>query len=263
MSDDGHTVGVDLFGAAVGWESLPAGSIVLCATHGHPEHCGLFAELLRNADPERLKATHLLSSPDVVDPILDQSPLPAGNAHGVAAGGSVSLEGVRISTFSWQHLPILPPESLAAKAEYAKQLSRHPIEAARIAFSALRLPMQAPYLGFHITLPSGLKILNYSEGLHRMTNASEVTSVAEALPADVVMLAVEPEDTEAIPHWIEILSPSTVIIYEAHRPWREMFELPYVDLADYAETLGKDLPGIRVEALIEPGDRVDVAKAGG
>ncbi len=53
-------------------------------------------------------------------------------------------------------------------------------------------------------------------------------------PANVLLFAVEPEDVDVIPCWIEMLLPSIFMLYEAHRPWRVVFGLPYVDLEDYA-----------------------------
>lgn len=99
------------------------------------------------------------------------------------------------------------------------------------------------------TCRDGLRVLNYAEGLHRLTDAREVAAMARQLPADVLLFAVEPEDVDAIPRWIEILSPSTMMLYEAHRSWREMFRLPYVDLEDYAAKLSARFRRIQFSAL--------------
>ncbi len=50
-------------------------------------------------------------------------------------------------------------------------------------------------------------------------------------------------------HQVELLSPSTVMLYEAHRPWREMFRLPHVDLEDYAAKLSTRFRWIQFSAL--------------
>jgi hypothetical protein len=66
---------------------------------------------------------------------------------------------------------------------------------------------------------------------------------------------VEPQDVLVIPRWIELLSPTTVILYEAHRPWREMFDLPYVDLEEYAAKLAERFRQIQFVPLITSGVR--------
>jgi hypothetical protein len=84
-----------------------------------------------------------------------------------------------------------------------------------------------------------------------MTDAGQVQAVAQHLPAATLLFAVEPEDAAAVPRWIETLAPSTVLLYEAHRPWRELFQLPYIDLTDYAHTLSARFQQMRFVPLLE------------
>jgi hypothetical protein len=247
-------IGIDLFGDAVTWASLgQAATTVLCLTHGHPEHCGSMRRFLSSANAP-LVATHLVSSAPVVDHVTRGIALPAANAHRVKAGERVSIDGASIAVFEWRHMPLLPPGA-RAKASYAAHVLSRPIEFARVASSGLRLPMRAPMLGFHITFPDGRSVLNYAEGLHRLTDPREAESVASRLPADVLMFAVEPDDVDAIPRWIEMLRPAEVFLYEAHRPWREVFGLPYVDLGVYTAGLSARFGRVRFDSLSRPGQR--------
>lgn len=247
-------VGFDLFGESVTWNVLPdAATTILCVTHGHPEHCGSLRRFL-SAENARLDRTHVISSPAVIDHVTHGVQIPAANLHPIEKNRVLEIDGVRITAFEWQHMPLLPP-SARAKTSYAVHVLRRPIEFARVATGGLRLPMNAPMLGFHVTFADGLRVLNYAEGMHRLTDAHEVESTARQLPADVLLFAVEPEDAAVIPRWIEILSPSMVILYEAHRPWREMFDLPYIDLEDYAAKLSARFRQIEFVPLIVPGAR--------
>lgn len=137
-------------------------------------------------------------------------------------------------------------------------LLRHPVPFVRIAASEIRLPMRAPTLGFQVRFPGGRTLLNYSEGLHRLTDPAEVEAVARRLSTDVLLFAVEPEDVEAIPRWVRVLGSPEVILYEAHRPWRELFDLPYVDLDDVARELEARVPSARVRTVTLPGQRLEV-----
>lgn len=254
----GETViGFDLFGESVTWDVLPnAATTILCVTHGHPEHCGSLRRFL-SAEDARLDRAHIVSSHPVIDHVT-RGLNHAANAHPLTRDASVAIDGVRVTAFTWKHMPLLP-SGMRAKTSYVTHVLSRPIEFARVAYSGLRLPMNAPMLGFHVVLADGLHVLNYAEGMHRLTDPREVEAAAQRLPADVLLFAVEPEDVEVIPRWIEILSPSTVIFYEAHRPWREMFGLPYVDLEVYVAELATRFRQIQFVPLITAGvQRIDV-----
>lgn len=250
-------IGFDLFGEAVTWEALPnAATTILCITHGHPEHCGSLQRFL-SAKDARLDRAHVISSRPVIDHVT-RGLNHAANAHTLINDASIAVDGVRVSGFEWKHMPLLPP-SVRAKTSYVTHVLSRPIEFARVAFSGLRLPMNAPMLGFHVVFADGLRVLNYSEGMHRLTDPREVEATAQRLPADVLLFAVEPEDVAVIPRWIELLSPSTVILYEAHRPWREMFGLPYIDLECYAAELAGKFGQIQFVPLMATGmQRIDM-----
>ncbi len=244
-------VGFDLFGEAVTWDALPdAAEIILCVTHGHPEHCGSLRRFLSTGGA-RLDRTHIVSSQPVIDHVT-HGLNHAANAHPLTSGAPVAIDGVLVSSFEWKHMPLLPP-GMRAKTSYVTHVLSRPIEFARVASSGLRLPMSAPMLGFHVVFADGPRVLNYAEGMHRLTNPREVEATAQRLPADVLLFAVEPEDVEVIPRWIEILSPSMVILYEAHRPWRETFRLPYVDLEGYAAELSAHFHQIKFVPLVATG----------
>lgn len=229
-------IGFDLFGEAVTWEALPdVTTTIMCVTHGHPEHCGSLRQLLSDRDAQ-LDRTHVISSPAVIDHVTRDVAVPTANLHPIEKNGVLALDGVRITAFEWKHMPLLPL-GIDRKLDYAAHVLRHPIELARVGASGLRLPMRAPMLGFHVVFTNGPRVLNYAEGLHRLTDPREIETTTQRLPADVLLFAVEPEDVDVIPRWIELLSPSMVMLYEAHRPWREMFDLPYVDLEEYAAKL--------------------------
>lgn len=245
------SVGFDLFGDAVSPDALDnASTVILCATHGHPEHCGSFRSLLRSPEvAARASDIHLISSPQVIRYVNQGGLLPSANAHAVSHMEQIRIHDVQITSFFWTHLPLLPP-GMRPKIEYATSLLSHPVDFVRIGLMGLSLPMNAPKLGFHLAFPDGTTVLNYAEGLHRLTDAHEVEIIARELPADVLLFAVEPEDTEAIPRWVEILNPSRVLLYEAHRPWRELFRLPYINLVDYAGELSKHFSWIKFDTLI-------------
>lgn len=252
VKHDDVLVGFDLFGKAVKWDSLAgAAKTILCVTHGHPEHFGSLRQFL--AAPEaQLSTTHVVASRSIIDYLARAVSLPAANAHRLEADSHILLGDARVSAFSWAHMPLLPPR-IGPKITYAAHLLSHPHAFMRIALGGLGLPMRAPMHGFHITFTNGCRVLNYAEGLHRLTDLREVERVASKLPAEVLLFAVEPDDLEAIPRWLEILNPSRVFMYEAHRPWRELFKLPYIDLDAYASQLSTRFADMQFNSLVQEG----------
>lgn len=253
-------VGFDLFGEAVTWAALgDAETIILCVTHGHPEHVGSLRQFL--AAPEaraHLPKTHLVSSPKLVAYVTrGGGRLPASQAHSLQDGEAVRIAGVEVAAFRWAHAPLLP-SGLGAKGTYLRKLVAHPLVLADILLRGLRVPRNAPRLGFRVGFADGIRALNYSEGMHPRTEVGEVEAVARRLPAEVLLFAVEPENTAAIPSRAAAFHPQTVVLYEAHRHWRDLFGLPVVDLMRYAEELSAAADGGGVRVLTEPGQRVVV-----
>lgn len=250
-----HTlIGFDLFGEAVTTDVLQAEPIIiLCITHGHPEHAGSLQALLESPQARPyLPNVHLISSPGVVRHINRRGILTPQNTHCVQTGDSITIAGVRVTAFTWVHMPLLPP-GMQPKLKYISQLILHPVDLVRIGTQGLLLPMNAPQLGFHLAYPDGTTVLNYSEGVHRLTNPVEVKQIAHKLPADLLFFAVEPDDAEAIPRWVDILSPKEVYLYEAHRPWRDLFHLPFIDLEQYARELAQRFPALNVSQFTRGG----------
>lgn len=247
-------VGFDLFGDAVTWDVLNEEPVViLCVTHGHPEHAGSLRAFLEAPQARQsLAKVHLISSPGVIKHINRNDIFAPERVHSIKNNESVSIDGLTITSFSWVHMPLLPP-AFRDKVEYIFQLIVHPIDLIRIGLLGLRLPMNAPQLGFHITYPDGTTVLNYSEGMHRLTAPKEVEKIAKNYPSDMLFFAVEPDDVEAIPRWVKMLVPKDVYLYEAHRPWRDTFHLPFIDLNDYADELSAGFNQMTFSALTKIG----------
>lgn len=252
-------VGFDLFGEAVTWPTLSVSeAIILCVTHGHPEHVGSLRRLLRAPEARaQLPKTHLVSSPPVVAYVNHHALLPASQTHALREGEAVRIGGVEVAAFRWAHAPLFPA-GLRAKGAYLTTLLSHPLVLADILLPGLRVPRKAPTLGFRVAFADSLRVANYSEGMHPQTEVGEVEAVARRLPAEVLLFAVEPENTAAIPSRVAAFHPQTVVLYEAHRRWRDLFGLPVVDLARYAEDLSAAADGVGVRVLTEPGQRVVV-----
>ncbi len=223
--------------------------VVLCVSHGHPDHVGAIHAMSMRQDPQFEARTHVLSSREILRAVANEKNGPR-HLHEMQPGDVIKLAGAEFTCFSWQHMSLLPP-GLRPKFAYVRSLLSHPFGLARVGLEGLGHPLRAPTLGFGVRFSGGCTVVNYGEGLHRRTNIREVREIAQHFSPQVVLFAVEPEDTEIIPRFLRVLGPETICIYEAHRPWREMFELPCVDLEHYAKVLRKLLPHVSVIPLVE------------
>jgi hypothetical protein len=92
-------------------------------------------------------------------------------------------------------------------------------------------------LGFRIILPNGLTLLVYGEGLHRRTGRGGAQAIGTRLPAQLLLLAAEPEDVDVLPGLVNATGAAIVGLYQAHEKWREAFRLPCADLAALASEI--------------------------
>ncbi len=242
--------GFDVFGRGVEDVGFVVGNPYhLFISHGHPEHCGHINKIRRRDHSRQLR---LYSSEPVLD-FVRSFGLTEVQLHGLSKNPMVTESGLCVASFEWKHMPLLPPESVGAKIRHLLQLARHPLRFVSEFVSGLGMPIRAPTIGFHLRFPDGTTVLNYAEGLHRLTLADEVERVARQYPSDILLAGVEREDREVIPRWIKILNPRTVVLFEPHGPWRSAFGFPETPLREIGEGIQKLFPEKKVIVCESPG----------
>ncbi len=202
-------------------------------THGHPEHIAAALEHL--CKPAR-KACHVAASPRICRYMRRRSDNAADQFTICEAQQRINFAGLGIDIFQWQHMPLLPP-GIRPALHHIKSLISHPALALRIIVAGLRGPLPWPMLGFRIEIPDAPAVLVYGEGLHRHTGQANARRVASCFPAQVLLVAVEPEDTDMLPELIDAIGAKTVGLYQAHEQWRLGFSLPCADLDALASVL--------------------------
>lgn len=221
----------------------PDRAAYILITHGHPEHVeGTLAHL---RDPARRQPVEVAAGAGVCRHLRRHARHPADRLRVCAPQEHFGLAGFGVDVFAWHHMPLLPP-GLGPKLAHLRALASRPVRALRIVLDGIRGPWPFPMLGFRIASPAGQRLLVYGEGLHRMADAEVVAAVGRSLPADVLLAAVEPEDIGALPELIARAGAPQVALYEAHRPWREGFDMPLADLDALAATLARAGRNVRV-----------------
>lgn len=230
--------------------------VIVCVSHGHPDHFEGARELSRSSELPLLARSHVVSTPPVIRRL---SRARLRHLHALRGGESTEVDGVRVHGFWWDHMTLLPPER-DLRAIYLQKFLSHPFALANVALHGLGSPIAAPTLGFVVELPDGPIILNYGEGLHRNTDPRQVEEVSRRYQPDVLCLAVEPEDLEAVATWVSVLDAPIVLVHEAHRPWRDAFGLPHVHLQSFCAEMSARLGSRRVIPLARPGTALDLEK---
>ena len=251
------SVGFDVSGGRAVADALrAAATAVLCVTHGHPDHVAGTRRLMNTGRGDRrLSGLHLVSSAPIIGCVSAGNRRADITCHPLCDREAISVNGVRLTAFCWTHAPLLPA-GLGPKLAYVTRFAHRPVDAIGIVHSTVGLPLRAPTLGFHVRFPCGFSLINYAEGLHHRTDPCEVEAVASETRAEMALFAVEPEDVACLPQWADLLSVRWVVLYEAHRPWRERFGLPTVDLHACAHWLSSRFPQVRVDTLGVPGQTI-------
>lgn len=226
--------------------------VQILLTHGHPEHvAGTIRYLAR--DSRRARAT-VLASPRLSRVLARRPKAPGDRLLGCRPGQTLAIGGVGVDVFEWRHMTLLPSGLRPALVRLC-QLARRPGLALRIAARAARIPRPGPMLGFRLTLGHGRRLMFFGEGLHRKTDAEAVTRVVRRLPAEIGIIAVEPEDMDVLAALIARLRLRAAVLYEAHGPWRDAFHMPRADLDALRLALGgAGMTGIKAV----PGERRDL-----
>lgn len=236
-SDNHNPDGQELFIDPPKGTTFPkAASIIIFITHGHPEHLGGTIDHVREIAAEQ--SSMVIASETVcrylsgecrrarvdfitVEPGQKQDPAP-----------DISFE-----VFQWQHMPLLPPGLRAAVRHIFHILRRF-----RATWRIIRMSLKGPrgpgkMLGYLLHLPEGINIIIYGEGLHRHSRSEDVATIGHKAPGAILMVASEPEDFAELPHLVAASGASEAILYEPHRPWRDIFELPHADLQALQKTI--------------------------
>ncbi|MBW2715710.1 MAG: cobalamin-dependent protein [Deltaproteobacteria bacterium] len=223
-------------------------------THGHPEHVHGAASHLKN--PHRTSGAVVVASPQVCAYLERHHGRPDDRFYPIRAGEIVELPRLAVKAFSWHHMPLIPPEPRLALAHIAR-LVQHPSVVFEVIRDAIVGPPSGSMLGFRLTPHIGPRVLLYSEGLHRRTGVAEASAAGRECGADLMIFAVEPEDTAVLPDLVAAVGSRVVIPYEAHRYWREDLDMPQVDLERLAVDLGAR--GIVARSL-DRGERLELSE---
>jgi len=203
--------------------------ITIFITHGHPEHLGGSLSHVRAAS--EAKRTTIVASETVCRYLRQQCRRGMIEFIPVTSGQKLDLpHDISFEVFAWQHMPLLPP-GLGAAVRHITHIIRRFPAAWRIIRMSLKGPSGAgDMLGYLLRLSGNKNIIIYGEGMHRRCRAGDVAAIGDKMPGATLLVASEPEDLGKLPELVLATGAFEAILYEPHRPWRDIFDLPHTDL---------------------------------
>lgn len=225
--------------------NFPSGELIILLTHGHPEHLGGTYDLAQTELADQ-KVTIIASrtvcrffkQPHLNNTIkfIEVHPL---ETH-------ILSPSIKIISFRWSHMPLLPP-GIKAASEHIWHLLKGGIHALNILKMSLKGPSGAGTMLGYIIKINDQNIIVYGEGLHRQCKMEEVSQIGAIAPSATILVAAEPEDIKQLPMLVHASGALKAIIYEPHRPWRDQFQLPHIDLEVLMKKIS--LLGIKVRIV--------------
>ena len=218
----------------------------IAVTHGHEEH---FLDVPHVA--ARTGAT-VIGSTAATGFLRWRCGLPAKQLLTVDRYRSVEVPGFRIDTFGWKHRDI----NLVASVTKAL-LRGNTTQLAWAWSSATRAPFYAPYMGYVLTLPGGLTIMNYNEGFNNKMTDREITDLGQRFRIDVLLGGMQLNFVDDVRRGVAALRPRMVLLYPPHEKFHGMMgatSRPWTEFTAAAQAVA---PHARVAALV-PGTQVNL-----
>lgn len=221
----------------------------ICLTHGHEEH---FLDV-----PVVAKRTgaKVISSPGACKFLRKRNGLPDTQLIAIDphAFGTVDVPGFKISALPWQHRDVNVPMAVL------KAIFKGNTTQLKWAWSsATNAPFLAPYTGFHLTLPNGIRILNYNEGLNSKMTDREINDLGNRFQTDVLIGGMQMNFVDDVIRGIAALKPKVVVLFSPHEKLFEMIEVKSAPNEVFERAVRERFPNIQTY-IAQPGFELELA----
>jgi hypothetical protein len=218
----------------------------IAVTHGHEEH---FLDVPGIA---RSTGATVIGSGAVTSFLRWRRRVPAKQLVTVDRGAGISVHGLSIDAFGWRHRDIKLVRALA-RAVFRGNTT----QLAWAWSSATRAPFYAPYMGFMITLPSGLTVMNYNEGFNTKMTDAEIAALAQRFRVDVLLAGMQLDFVSDVKRGVAALQPQRVLLYPPHEKFHAMMGASSRPWSEFTAAAQAAAPGAQVVALA-PGTQVNL-----
>jgi L-ascorbate metabolism protein UlaG (beta-lactamase superfamily) len=211
---------------------------VICVTHGHQEH---YQDVPAVA---KFSGATVVSSPTACKHLNSFYGLDKKKLITIEPYEDKEVEGFKISAFLWRHRDVSP-----IKAVFRPKIWN----GIKWAWNGLlKCAYNAPFTGFFIEMPDGLKILNYNEGFTYNMEIDEVREVADHYKPDILLAGAQMDFENYVAAGAEIFDPKIVVLYHPHKALFEQINVSSTTPEKFSSTVQSKLPNAEI-FYAEPG----------
>jgi L-ascorbate metabolism protein UlaG (beta-lactamase superfamily) len=218
---------------------------VVCITHGHEEHFQDCPEVIKKSGAKVVATKAICSYLKWINKV------PQNLLRPISFHEPMDIDGFRITTFPWQH------RDINVYAAVLKGLLKFNLAMPHWAWSSLvSAPFYSAFAGFHVELPSGLKILNYNEGFNSKMTDAEIIALGKQFETDVLLAGMQMHYVHDVARGAAALKPKIVLLYPPHEEFHNMMGATMSPWEDFAEAVQNQLPN-SIVVIAKPGTSID------
>src|SRR5213593_4919008 len=158
---------------------------------------------------------------------------------------SLDWNGLRVTTFEWEHRIVDTGKMFAARPEAKAMLSG-------LYFSN---PYDARRMGFTVRLENGLRVTYYGEGFNDQTRFERVRAVGDRDRPDVVVAGAQLDYPRQVAEAAAILRPRRLVLFHPHTDFFDFIGLASRSPAEFITAVRDVAPTVEVDA-VAPGHRL-------
>lgn len=209
-------------------DGLEAGDL-LCITHGHFDHYMDVPGLVKGRD------VLLLGSDEICDFTRRTHGVPPAKLRAIPFDGTLTLDGLRLHTFEWDHRLVEPKKMFALTPASIHEHLR------AIYFAT---PHASRRMGFVVELADGRKLVNYCEGFNDQTRMDQVAAVAARHRPDVLIGGAQLDYDGFTAEAIAILKPRVAVLFHPHRAYFDLIGLRSTPIEAFRSRIAQACPGV-------------------
>ena len=178
-----------------------AGTKVICITHGHFDHYIDSIRLLKAGDAV------VVSSKKVCDHLHSTYGITRERLFPLQPYEQTLRGDFKITAFEWRHRVV----------NFMRIVKAHWVLGLHFAWiSLVQAPFHAPYYGFLVEMPTGLRIMNYCEGFSNCMDVGEVRELGRRMKPDILLAGIQLDFEDYVAQGVEVLSPKTLVLFHPH-----------------------------------------------
>jgi len=211
-------------------EDFKAAKLILL-THGHQEHYFDTGPVARNS------AAAVVAPKEICKHLNYFYRVKKGQCFPIEHLKPIEIFNLKITSVPWRH---------RVRNLVKNVLRPQIIEGIKWTWNSLiKCPFYAPYTGYHIEFPNGLRILNYGEGFNNDMILDDVVDLGKRFQTDILLAGYQLNFEEYVAKGAAALAPKTVILYHPHEYLFKQLGIQTSSPEVFSKAIKKYLPDVK------------------